>query len=69
MIINKLTFLILIFSLQPVLLFAATSDSGKKHRNGNKDSIKINTINSNFILHVKDFGQSNGWMLTRSWKS
>jgi len=71
MIINKLTFLILIFSLQPVLLFAATSDSGKKHRNGNKDSIKINTINSNFILHVKKTSEHirmDGLLNEKAWK-
>ncbi len=70
MITNKLHLFIFILSLQCALLLAATNVSAKKFTNGKKDSIKVNTINRNFIIHAKkttDHIKVDGLINEKAW--
>lgn len=53
MITKRLAFIIFIFTFCSASSFAETNFSGKKRLTGKKDTIRVNTINSNYIIHAK----------------
>ena len=53
MTINRLILLTSIVLLNCISLFSQPQDINKKQTDGRKDSVQVNTINKNFIIHIK----------------